>query len=315
MSDRELAEDQAAEWAVLLSDNPDDSALYAQFYAWLEASELNAECWQRVWRTYEGLGKLHPTTQASWPHRKHATAPATPSRRWLWAPAFALSGLLLIFAPNIFTRLETDHASSTGEVRTVILDDGSSITLAPESAIQINFTREHRRVTLHHGAAFVDVASDPNRPFSVLARDTVATALGTAFGVRHTQKGTSIGVTHGTVQVEEHSLPSLPSAQLQAGDVLSIVHRVDMHRSHEDVDEIARWRRGELIARDTPLSEVVDLLNQYRPGKTMVIGKIVHTRITGIYQLSTPQETLDALATSHGAHTTHITPWLTILSD
>ncbi len=45
------------------------------------------------------------------------------------------------------------------------------ITLAPDTAITVDYSETRRQVILHAGQAYFDVASNPSRPFVVQARD------------------------------------------------------------------------------------------------------------------------------------------------
>jgi transmembrane sensor len=67
----------------------------------------------------------------------------------------------------------------------LILQDGSKITLQPNSAIRYpdKFLADRRDVYLT-GEAFFDVARDTQRPFSVYANKLVTQVLGTSFSIR-----------------------------------------------------------------------------------------------------------------------------------
>ncbi|WP_166335900.1 FecR family protein [Sphingobacterium chungjuense] len=78
-------------------------------------------------------------------------------------------------------RVYHNHGSDN---RSVMLSDGSSVTLTPQSSIHFldNFEADNRQVTLSGKARF-DVAKDASRPFSVITGDIHTTALGTVFWV------------------------------------------------------------------------------------------------------------------------------------
>ncbi|MEJ1242255.1 FecR domain-containing protein [Chryseolinea sp. T2] len=69
--------------------------------------------------------------------------------------------------------------------RTVVLKDGTSIILQPQSFIQVpkDFIGDQREVYLT-GEAFFEVKRDPTRPFLVHTNEIVTRVLGTSFNVK-----------------------------------------------------------------------------------------------------------------------------------
>lgn len=86
-----------------------------------------------------------------------------------------------VIEKTIFVKEENLTSSS----RTVVLPDGSSIVLQPQSFIQFpkDFNGEEREVFLT-GEAFFEVKRDPTRPFLVHTNEIVTRVLGTSFTVR-----------------------------------------------------------------------------------------------------------------------------------
>jgi transmembrane sensor len=84
----------------------------------------------------------------------------------------------------------------------LVLQDGSKITLQPNSAIQYpeKFLADRRDVYLT-GEAFFDVARDAQRPFSVYANKLVTQVLGTSFTIRAYEEETDILVAVKTGKV------------------------------------------------------------------------------------------------------------------
>ena len=86
----------------------------------------------------------------------------------------------------------------------IILEDGSSIILEPDSKLQYpeTFLAEKREVYLE-GEAFFEIARDTLRPFYVYANNVVTRVLGTSFTIkaRNQAKDVSISVRTGKVMV------------------------------------------------------------------------------------------------------------------
>ncbi|MCC0808530.1 DUF4880 domain-containing protein [Methylobacterium sp. W2] len=203
--------------------------------------------------------------------------------------------------------LSADFRTGTGEVRTVYLPGGVRIELDAETALDAS-TAEPGTLILRAGAVAVTVPADA-RPISLAVGPThVATRPRTAteFVVRcHPAKGLT-GWTGGrdaelfclSGSVEMVAEPGAPLIVLAAGQ------GVDTKRGAGDVHSIdpattAAWRRGLLVFRDTPLSQVVADLNRYRPGR-IVLGSSAASvrRVTGIFHLSRPEEALTGIRTA-----------------
>ena len=341
--DRERVEDEAAAWLVRLAEEPDDVELRARFEAWLAESDLNAEIWARTSRAYDLVGSVPPRHKDRWEShaanreaklalpvaRRSACAapsaagrprrrPGRPTTRRLAVgiAAASLAACLIVTAmPGVLLRLEADIVTGTAELRSTVLEDGTRIHLAPESAIGVAFANGQRRVHLVKGDAFFEVAPDASRPFVVMAGDSVASVLGTAFEARRGEDDTIVAVQHGHVRVTDDNTSPPLSESLHAGDWVRVAWPGGVTRGRTRPDEIAAWVRGEFIARNRRVGEVVAALRRYYNGAILVTNRaFTERRVSGIYELRDPVRTLHELAASHGAVMRRVSPWLLIVT-
>lgn len=337
-TDRERAEDEAAAWLVLLSEEPADADLRGRFEAWRQACELNADIWARTSRAYDLVGKGTPHHREHWvsyaaerrPERTLPSAgihwvsarpspfPRPPLIRRRLAIAAGVAGLTALAAlllPDLALRMQADAMTGTADMRTLTLADGSRVSLAPESAIDVSFSGQRRRVRLLKGEAFFEVIHDASRPFSVTTGDVVATDLGTRFDVRRDEDGAVVAVQQGRVRVDgNRTIPPL-SEDLHAGDRVRVTRQGTVIRSVAQSEDIADWRYGRLIARNQPATAVVDALRRYYPGVILIRDDAFASRlVSGIYDLNQPEQTLRELAASHEAAVRRISPWLLVVS-
>ena len=313
-NDRERAETEAATWLVVLAEDPDDRTLAARFEAWRSADPLHAELWERTVRAYELAGKGGPAGNVV-PMVRPKARPAMPRRRRIGVAVVAAVAacLMLLAAPAMLLRLQADHVTATAELSSLVLEDGTRVRLAPESALGIDYAAGERHVRLLKGEAFFEVVPDATRPFRVAAQDVVATVLGTAFEVRLGSDSVGVAVRHGLVRVDGGVPPR--SEELSAGDWVSVAGG-RMSRGRRNVDEIGDWLGGDLVARDRPMMEIVDALRRYHDGLIVVQdGAFARTRVTGIYDLRHPEATLASLAASHDATVRRVSPWLLIVTS
>ena len=223
--------------------------------------------------------------------------------------------LMLVFLPRLSLHLAADHVSATGERQIHVLEDGSTLTLAPESAVDIRYSDAERRIRLLKGAAFFDVQRDSERAFVVQVGSTHIAVLGTAFNVDRSDSGTRVSAAHGRVRVQDHSVNPAVFEDLVAGEQLAVTWGQGASRTRIAVDDVARWRRGEVVARDLTVSELVDSFRPYYGGAIWVMPPFASQRVTGLYRLDDPVATLRNMASAHNASARQISPWLLVLAQ
>ncbi len=282
-SETSRADAEALDWIVQLQEHPEDAALRGAFESWRNASPLNAAAWVETARVYAGIGDLPPVHSGRWRQRRAGTErpPVRPARRQgrshatrldgrrkkLATVAIAGSAAAAVFAlfilPEAALRWRADVVTGTAELREVRLDDGTVTSLAPDSAIGIDYAHGERRVTLLRGRAWFEVRHDPARPFRVIAGNVETTDLGTAFEVRMGSDDINVAVERGVVRVDDAAAAPAVSERLAAGQSLSISATGGTTRAQETADLIGSWRDGQLAVEGRPMREVVDTLRPW----------------------------------------------------
>lgn len=229
--------------------------------------------------------------------------------------AVAASLVAAIIGPDIATRMQADHATATGEMRTITLSDNSTVMLAPESAITVRFDGTTRFVELLDGEAFFDVTPDPQKPFRVGADNLTVTVLGTGFDVSEGASASMVGVAHGLVKVENAADVPAVFEKLEPGQQVRVGRDGTVVRSQAPASQIGAWRNNQLIAQDQPLSEVVDQLRRYFNGTIVITDEVLARQtVTGVYRLNDPVSALRGMARAQNATVREITPWILVVS-
>ena len=329
----EKASREATDWLIRLQEEPGDRETERAFRQWLAASPANAAAWSEMQYVADAFTETALPQGAAWSaflERSRTKQPRSGSRRGWAAPAWgwprlegAVAALLLIalLAGSVFfvDKFDADHKTGAAELRTVMLDDGSSVTLAPQSAVDVSIDADRRYAHLISGKAYFDVASDPGRPFQVETGDAVVTVLGTGFEVRQDGDETAISVGHGRVRVAPLNAPAAAHAfadqVLTQGETLRIGATGEATKAKLPVWRIAAWREGRLIGQDTAMEKLVDELRDYYRGKIIITDKtFASLPVTGIYNLNNPASALKAVASAQNGRIRQITPWLMIIS-
>lgn len=344
MSDFEKTEFEAAEWIIKLSEDPDNKEVQDEFDAWYNESDLNAQLYDDTVKSFGVFGESEPTTCEQWqepwldikpqlnPNPESEIAPphTIPGRSSNgfslsqlfvnWKLTFALPVftimLVLFLVPAIKISLQADYSTGTAQRQTLELDDGSVITLYPESAISVEFNDLERHVTLIQGAAYFDITSNTNRPFNVDAGGTQASVLGTEFSVQLKDDGAIIAVAEGRVRVNDNNTTPMINEELVVGERIQVTWLEGSVRDQVSIDDIAAMREGELIARNMPISEIVDILQTYHKGTILIKSSNFEGQmVTGLFNLNDPDRSLETLANLYGAKISQVTPWVLLMTD
>ncbi|WP_372052730.1 FecR domain-containing protein (plasmid) [Tistrella mobilis] len=168
--------------------------------------------------------------------------------------------------------LTHDVATGVGERRELLLADGSRMVLDAASAVDLAMAGDRRDVILARGRLLVEVARDPDRPFTVTAGTVRALVLGTGFTVERRPSGTvSVAVLHGRVQVAVPHEPRQDPGryQLGPGDRLTFGHG-EVALDRIDPDRIAAWTRGVLLIDGRRLEDAVAMIDAHRGGASFI---------------------------------------------
>lgn len=227
-------------------------------------------------RLHEALGALRPEAAADagaaermWagiasrtapprPARAADRAPArglrrVPTRAWALAASVALVAALGVW---LWPSGPTLVAEAQGEIVRVATEDGSMITLRPNSRL---FRLGEERAYRLEGEAQFAVASDPERPFTVAADIATVRVLGTQFVVSTWGAQTDVFVEEGRVEVSG----ARSGVVLGAGEAASVTDEVVRTLLEPDPEAATDWLRGEAVFDRVPVARVLDEVGQH----------------------------------------------------
>lgn len=275
------AKDAAAEWFVRLRDDAVSDGDRAAFAAWRDADPAHAEAYREMERLWGGLDRIGDRIGRRRALRRMAAAASVAAAVGAGAYALTPTGLL------------ADHRTGAGEQRRVTLEDGSTAHLNTATALSADFTAGSRRIALHGGEAYFEVAKDAARPFVVEAAGGRIEALGTAFSVRHREGAVEVIVTESKVAV---SGPGRAAAVVAAGQGVRITDAGVGRVAPADARRALAWRRGRLVFDNRPLGEVLAELERYRPGRIVIIdGGLASLPVTGAFAVADSDVTLETI--------------------
>lgn len=212
----------------------------------------------------------------------------------LWRGLAAALALFLlvgafVYAYDPLVALRADHATATGEIERIRMSDGSEIVLNTRSAVQVGFQDDMRIVALLKGEAMFSVAPDANRPFTVRANNVEVRALGTQFVVREQGGGAKVTALEHHVEVAVAAKDGPPPKKVVLTPVQSV--RVSdagtvSAVTQENPADVAAWSRGRLVFRKRPLGDVLDEIDRYTGGRTIVMNDaLAQQSVSGVFFL------------------------------
>jgi transmembrane sensor len=219
--------------------------------------------------------------------RKKETAPRV--SRW-WPLLLVLPVVLAVFlTAGLFLRMYSERSewssvsTAVGDYRRLPLADGSTLELNTATEVRYRLSEAVRELDLTAGEARFRVAHDAERPFVVIARDTVVRAVGTEFTVRIHENGkVDVVVAEGVVAVS-HQPREGALRELLFGRVVPLDGGTAVPERNMVTDDAGRlavvqmtrakieahdaWRSNMLVFDETPLSEIVEEFNRFNRRK------------------------------------------------
>ena len=304
--------EDAARWMALLDSDRCNEADRLSFARWLDEDTQHRWAFQElseIWARLRILSDVKPLLDQPVVRRLPSAAPAQalrparlrqPRREWstILASAFAILGVVIHLTVNTPTQ---HFATGTGELRTVVLADGSRVELNARTTLEVEIDRESRRVSLSAGDAVFHVAKG-EAPFVVSTERGSVAALGTSFAVQQDGGAMEVSVLEGRVAVTLASAglpltvydgkvdfsPRARTAVLDPGermDVTSDLHRPQAVQQEELSRELA-WRDGYVVYENEPLQAVIRDMRRYSTVNIHVADRRLRDiRVTGRFRI------------------------------
>lgn len=299
------------DWFVKLRSAPVTTGVETRFRQWLSADVRNEEAYVRQELTWELAGELEDDDEiTAWVADAERTTPRSShasrvKRAAVWSTAVA--GLAALAMTLFWAMPERNvYVTATGEHRTFVLPDRSSMTLNTGSRARIVYERGTRNVYLDRGEATFAVVHDPRRPFEVHAVGVVAKAVGTEFNVYSANGGVTVAVLSGKVLVtatEPQTGQAAGRALVGGGQEVTYEKTRLSNISRANLKRIEAWHSGRIAFEDIGLAAAIAEFNRY--GMTPIqLGdpSLASLRVSGVFRVGEQEALLRALTQAFGLH-------------
>ena len=305
-------EEAARNWLVkLYGDDVSENDKQA-FKAWLALDAAHAKAYKAVellWRDMSVFSAASLSAKA--PQKASQTGIEVQRRsaaKWSVAAGTAAACLALV----MFGAIPSDTApinsryyeTASGELKTITLEDGSTVTLSAQSRIQSEFSASKRSVKLLNGRAYFNVTSNSSKPFTVSSGETVITVTGTEFDVVLRPSGVQVAVAEGSVNVTDltpESNLANRGTDLKAGE--KIIADLDGSLGEKagfDLENLLAWQSGHLVYVNTTLGDIINDVNRYRKKPIRLQNQsLAELKITTAFKAKQSDQLLEGLEASY----------------
>lgn len=237
-----------------------------------------------------------------------------PARLWASGAVTAIALLTVTFSWSVLRSegyVAQTYQTAIGQVRDVVLPDGSIVGLNTQTELEWVGSPSDRRVRLIRGEAYFQVVHDPSRPFRILLAHSQVQVLGTRFDVYQMANGdVRVSVISGTVAVEAlddgQGVPSW-SRRVTSGQQIEYSPVGLVADVHSIVaPKVIRWREGMLETQGEPLKDFVSDLSRYTRERIVIADPRAATQqVGGAFSVRDINSTLDRLSRIAPVSVTH----------
>ena len=306
---------EALHWLALLERGPLPPQEQRRFAAWVAADIRHRGALVRAQAALLRLDRLaalaggHSVLEPL-PHKPSLLQKNTTRRRMIAAAASAagLMGIGAWLGRGFIHEMGsgTQYASGVGELKKVVLADGSVITMNTQTELFVRYTGERRDIRLVRGEAMFAVTHDANRPFAVRVGEWSAVAVGTAFSVRQLDEPTTdVTVTEGIVQllpVDRRVAEAGPRLTANQKAVIGANGNIEVGQvSDSQLGQELAWRTRLVVFSGEPLRQALAQMSRYSHRPIVVDDPaLAERRIAGVFSTTDTQTFVSAMTATLG---------------
>lgn len=297
--------EEAADWLTRIGAedvSPDD---YQALERWRQQSPMHQAAWQRAELVMADF------TQACHPIARQTIENLEQPERRQSLKALAL---LLVTAPVIgwmgyqtmpWREWQSDIRTAKGEMRTLDLEDGTQLILNTDTAVNIDYSVDARRITLIAGEVRITTGHIASTPFIVQTTEGQLKPLGTRFSVYHELGQTQVAVFDGRVEIRT---THAGAAVVLAGEQRRF-NRDLIQSAQSTIEPTSLWEHGMLLAQGMPLGDLIEQLSRYRHGILRCDATVAMQSVSGAFPVTDSDLSLRLIEQSLAVQVRYITPW------
>ncbi len=315
MDERETSQDIdriAAEWVARIDRAPLSDSEAEALKQWLIADRRRRGAFIRakaVWMRSESAGALGPQYD---PNDFQPAVPATlprdhvePRGRLMkWSGALAASLVVVVMLTTTLL-MPTAYATAKGEIRTVPLGDGTTVTLNTDTRIKVYDDEGRRRISVLRGEVLIEDAGAAV-PTLVEVDGRHLQAAAATFVVRKLAgQPAQILVRDGSVLLAEAARDATTAVAANTGASLLEGKEQGWQLTALSFGQMGRelaWREGKIALQGETLAEAVAVYARYSDTSIVIADPaLAQLPVTGLFAVNNPLGFSRAVAEVFGA--------------
>jgi transmembrane sensor len=281
---RVMLEREAQEWLILLTSGCATAGDAAALKRWCGQSKFHAEAFAEANLIWESLGipAQRMPNPDSLIHANSNRAVTIGRRTFLGgaaAAAAAAIGYLVVRPPLELWpsayELTADYRTRTGERRRIGTENGVSIDLNTRTSLNVRQGDVGERFELISGEAAIEIARKLPTPLTVAAAGGRIHVVDAQFNLRCDGQRAVVTCHRGSVGIEYFG----QSITLRESRQISYANGAMDPVATVDPAVVMAWCQGQLVFRQTPLSQVIEEINRYRSGRIILINEVLGRRL------------------------------------
>lgn len=289
MAERETAQDIdriATEWVARMDRAPLSADQAAQLKQWLDGDRRRRGAYMRakaIWMRSESARALGP--QYNPEDFKPAVAPR---RRFLECSGALAASFVLVVILVATVAMPTAYATSKGEMRTVPLGGGTTVTLNTDTRIKVYEDDGERRVRVMRGEVLIEAAGATAKTIVDVGQKHLE-ASGATFVVRKLEdQAAEVLVQEGHVvlaeQANTYSLPPNTSTSLPEGKEWQLTAL-----SFGQMGRELAWREGKIALQGETLAAAIAVYARYSDTPIVIADpELAKLQVTGLFAVNNP---------------------------
>ena len=247
----------------------------------------------------------------------HLYSKTGPRKKSYWKYAIAAAIMIMISSAWLVQKMQVndnpqevvpnvvyiEKTNPNGQKSNIHLSDGTVIIMNAGSRIKYPavFAKDKRVIELE-GEAFFTVASDRERPFTVLSGTLSTTALGTAFNIKAfpDEERMKISLAEGKVVVDRINHPDEESYFLHPGESIEYnKQNRNITKTRFSPESEFAWKEGIISFKKASFEEIVHTLERWYGVKFIVQRKkVIKKGFTGSFKKKSLEEVLKGISFS-----------------
>jgi len=224
-------------------------------------------------------------------------------------PVFILLSFYLYHQNNLIISEEMIVSTAKGERASITLPDGTLVALNSESRLGYrtkDYNKKERKISFD-GEGYFQVQKNKEVPFHISAKGLEVKVLGTTFNLLVREKNNTAELTLEEGSVQLLSVITNKSVILEPNQKAILNQQTGQITVIKDSDNeySSAWRRGDMVFRNTLLSDVVQSIEEnYNVTIKIDCVNCMEDTFTGTLSLTDLNEVLEVLEISYNVQAT-----------